>query len=230
MTQEPIAELDGYGNVVSLFVYGEKSHNPDYMIKGGVTYRIISDHLGSPRLVVDTVTGVIAQAIDYDEFGNITIDTNPGFLPFGFAGGIYDQHTKLTRFGARDYDAETGRWTSKDPILFADNETNHYLYSMDDPINRIDSNGLKSFAIPYDTHTCYCPDVSGLTFIKALFFMDYTLLGNGFKSDITGLTIGKICWCVYKLNCHGYLSYIIYGPIKMMQGYRTKAVTTGGEG
>ncbi|MDH5679538.1 MAG: RHS repeat-associated core domain-containing protein, partial [Nitrospinota bacterium] len=43
-------------------------------------------------------------------------DTNPGFQPFGFAGGLYDQHTKLTRFGARDYDAHAGRWTSKDPI------------------------------------------------------------------------------------------------------------------
>jgi len=30
------------------------------------------------------------------------------FQPFGFAGGLYDQHAKLTRFGERDYDAETG--------------------------------------------------------------------------------------------------------------------------
>ena len=35
-------------------------------------------------------------------------DTNPGFQPFGFAGGMYDAATGLVRFGARDYDAETG--------------------------------------------------------------------------------------------------------------------------
>ena len=43
---EPVAELDGAGNLVSRFVYASKPHVPDYMVKGGVTYRIISDHLG----------------------------------------------------------------------------------------------------------------------------------------------------------------------------------------
>lgn len=33
--------------MVSRFVYGSKSNVPDYMVKGGVTYRIISDRLGS---------------------------------------------------------------------------------------------------------------------------------------------------------------------------------------
>jgi len=42
--------------------------------------------------------------------GNVINDTNPGFQPFGFAGGLYDPDTRLTRFGVRDYDAETGRW------------------------------------------------------------------------------------------------------------------------
>ena len=40
--------------------------------------------------------------MDYDEFGRVVL-TNPGFQPFGFAGGLYDEHTELTRFGARDY-------------------------------------------------------------------------------------------------------------------------------
>src|SRR5207245_6337691 len=48
----PVAELDGTGNVLSRFVYGSKANVPDYMIKAGVTYRIVSDHVGSPRLVL----------------------------------------------------------------------------------------------------------------------------------------------------------------------------------
>ncbi|WP_020559629.1 hypothetical protein [Thiofilum flexile] len=43
----PIAELDGSGNVIARFVYADKGNIPAYMIKGGNTYRIISDYLGS---------------------------------------------------------------------------------------------------------------------------------------------------------------------------------------
>jgi RHS repeat-associated protein len=143
---EPVVEFDGSGNVVARFVYASKPHVPDYLIKGGVTYRIISDHLGSPRLVVDTTTGVIVQRINYDEFGNILQDTNPGFQPFGFAGGLYDRDTGLTRFGARDYDAEVGRWTAKDPIGFQAQDPNLYGYVFNDPVNDIDPAGLITIA------------------------------------------------------------------------------------
>jgi RHS repeat-associated protein len=142
----PIAELDGDGNVVSQFVYGSKANVPDYMVKGGKTYRILSNHLGSPKLVVNISDGSIVQMMDYDAFGNIVEDSNPGFQPFGFAGGIYDLDTKLTRFGARDYDARIGRWTAKDPILFAGGNTNLYGYVKNDPVNYIDVSGLLSKA------------------------------------------------------------------------------------
>ena len=94
------------------------------MDKDGKTYRIVSDHLGSVRLAIDTDTGEIAQRMDYDPWGKVLYDSNPGFQPFGFAGGLYDTDTGLTRFGARDYDAETGRWTAKDPILFNGGDPN----------------------------------------------------------------------------------------------------------
>jgi len=117
------------------------------MVQAGVTYRIVSDHLGSPRLVIDTTTGAVAQRMDYDAFGNVLVDTNPGFQPFGFAGGIYDPDTKLVRFGARDYDPEVGRWTAKDPIRFAGGDANLYGYVVGDPVNAGDSLGLDSYLV-----------------------------------------------------------------------------------
>ncbi|PIE48180.1 MAG: hypothetical protein CSA42_00265, partial [Gammaproteobacteria bacterium] len=77
----------------------------------------------------------------YDVWGNVLNDTNPDFQPFYFAGGIYDTDTKLTRFGARDYDAETGRWTAKDPIGFAGGLTSLYDYVGGDPVNFVDLTG-----------------------------------------------------------------------------------------
>lgn len=137
----PIAELDGNNTIVTRFIYGSQPTVPDYLIKGGVTYRIVADHLSSPRLVINTATGAIVQRMDYDEFGRVLTDTNPGFQPFGFAGGLYDPDTKLVRFGARDYDVETGRWGAKDPIMFEGGDTNLYGYVLNDPVNLTDPNG-----------------------------------------------------------------------------------------
>ena len=68
-------------------------------------------------------------------------DTKPGFQPFGFAGGLYDQDTKLVRFGTRDYNPSVGRWTAKDPIRFGGGDTNLYGYVLADPINFADPTG-----------------------------------------------------------------------------------------
>jgi RHS repeat-associated protein len=136
----PIVELDGAGTVISQFVYAAARNVPAYMIKGGVTYRIITDQLGSPRVVVDVASGQVVQRLDYDEFGIVLLDTNPGFQPFGFAGGLYDPLTELVHFGAREYDAESGRWTARDPGGFTSGP-NLYMYADNDPVNLIDPLG-----------------------------------------------------------------------------------------
>jgi len=138
----PIAELDGSNNLVSRFVYASHTSVPDYIIKRGITYRVIVDHLGSPRLIVNIATGDIAQRMDYDEFGNVTKDTASGFQPFGFAGGIYDHDIGLVRFGARDYDAIVGRWAAKDPLGHSRGDANLYEYANSDPVNDVDPSGL----------------------------------------------------------------------------------------
>ncbi|MGK5093028.1 RHS repeat-associated core domain-containing protein [Deltaproteobacteria bacterium TL4] len=137
----PIVELDGNGHVMSRFIYADQEQVPSYMVKEDKTYSIISDHLGSVRLVIDSDTGDIVQRMDYGTFGNVIQDTNPGFQPFGFAGGLYDTDTKLVRFGARDYDPEIGRWTTKDPIGFNGGDMNLYAYVGNNPVNAKDPQG-----------------------------------------------------------------------------------------
>ena len=108
------------------------------------TYRIISDHLGSPRLIINIDNGSIKESIDYDVWGKETTTRVIGDfpLPFTFAGGLHDADTKLIRFGARDYDPEIGRWTSKDPIRFDGDSPNLYGYVLNDPVNFVDPWGL----------------------------------------------------------------------------------------
>jgi len=149
----PVAQLDVDGNVTHRFVYGDKPNVPAYMIKDGATYRIISDHLGSVRLVIDTDTNEIVQRMDYSPFGKVIVDTSPGFQPFGFAGGLYDRDTGLVRFGARDYDPETGRWTAKDPILFSAGDKNLFGFVLNDPVNWIDIDGLQAGRAPANSGT-----------------------------------------------------------------------------
>ncbi len=138
----PVAWLDGTGAVKARFVYGTRVNVPEYMVVGASTYRILTDHLGSPRLVIDTSSGAVAQRIDYDEWGVVTYDSAPGFQPFGFAGGLYDRDTGLVRFGQRDYDPSMGRWRNKDPIGFNGRDANLYVYVANDPLNWIDPDGL----------------------------------------------------------------------------------------
>jgi RHS repeat-associated protein len=131
-------------------VYGSKSNVPDYYTDAsGNIYRILSDHLGSPRLIVNVATGSIVEEVLHDEFGNALLDAatsdTPGTaIPFGFAGGLKDSNTGLVRFGARDYDPSVGRWTSKDPIRFAGG-MNLYRYVGNDPVDFRDPRGRATY-------------------------------------------------------------------------------------
>ena len=107
------------------------------------TYRLYGDHLGSLRAVVDAATGQAVQTMSHDVWGNVTHDVvSSGFarVPFGFAGGLYDEDTGLVRFGAREYDSSTGRWLSKDSARFGGG-WNFYEYVGSDPVSYFDPSG-----------------------------------------------------------------------------------------
>jgi RHS repeat-associated protein len=84
--------------------------------------------------------------IVYDAFGrrNPAGATEVGAafeLPIGFAGGIEDPVTGLVRFGLRDYEPASGRWTARDPIL-QNGGLNVYAYAGSDPVGGRDLSGL----------------------------------------------------------------------------------------
>ena len=181
-----VAELDGGGNLVARFAFGTDVSAPEYMYVPSTasTYRLVTDHLGGVRLVVK-VGGTITQAqqqIRYDAWGKVISDTSAGFQPFGFAGGHYDELTGLVRFGARDYDPETGRWTAKDPARFGGGDANLYRYAFSDPINLRDPSGN-------------------------IVIVDDILVGGGIAAGVgagltAGFLLGKKGYCYYRyLKC-----------------------------
>jgi RHS repeat-associated protein len=151
-----LATYDGVRNLKQRFEY-TLGHTPTSFTQNGERYFIQSDHLGSPKVITDN-SGNVVKAIDYDSYGNITQDSNPDFeIPFGFAGGLKDDDTGLIRFGFRDYDPQTGRWTARDPIGFAGGDTNLYGYVLGSPVNYIDPKGLEAWVIA-------TPSGNGFTF------------------------------------------------------------------
>ncbi len=135
-----LAVYDGADNLLMRFEYAD-ARMPFAMTMGGALYYLAYDQVGTLKAVADS-SGNVIKRIEYDTFGNIISDSNAAFaVPFGFAGGLYDRDTGLVRFGYRDYDPETGRWTAKDPIGFAGGDTDLYGYCVNDPINLIDPTG-----------------------------------------------------------------------------------------
>jgi RHS repeat-associated protein len=136
------AELDGSGTVVSQFVYGDRTGTtPELVIQNGTVYRVVSDHLGSVRALVNlSDANDVPVLLEYDAFGGVS-GTGVGVVPQGFAGGLYDQDTGWVRFGMRDYDPMLGRWASKDPLLLRGDGPNVFGYVLGDPINLLDPTG-----------------------------------------------------------------------------------------
>jgi len=147
---------DANNNLIMRFTYAD-GRMPISMIYNGSTYYLTYDQIGSLRAVIDTSANIIKR-IDYDSFGSIISDTNPGMnIPLGFAGGLHDRDTNLVRFGVRDYDPTLGRWTAKDPIDFAGDDNNLYRYVFSDPQNQIDLLGLYPGPCGNANHT-WVPD------------------------------------------------------------------------
>ncbi|MGE4503857.1 MAG: RHS repeat domain-containing protein [Desulfovibrionaceae bacterium] len=132
------------------FRYARGSRLPVGLVLAGEPYSLHYDQVGSLRAVAGESGDMISEIV-YDAFGRIQEESNPGLgMPLGFAGGLHDRDTGWVRFGFRDYDPLTGRFTAMDPLGYAAGDPDLYGYCLDDPVNAVDPNGLMGM-IPTDT-------------------------------------------------------------------------------
>jgi RHS repeat-associated protein len=150
---------------------------PPFRELSGALYRetfwLVSDHLGSPRMVADksgSLAGV--QRHDYLPFGGELLagtggrTTTQGYVASDnvrqkFTGKERDGETQLDYFGARYFSSTQGRFTSADDF-FKDSQVsdpqswNKYSYVRNNPLKLVDPTGEKAdvtVSVNEDTHT-----------------------------------------------------------------------------
>ncbi|TDB89958.1 RHS repeat-associated core domain-containing protein [Actinomadura sp. 7K534] len=109
---------------------------------GTVTY-LTSDHQGTAQVAINANTQQTTIR-RFDPFGAIRALDEDATWPSdkGFVGGTQDP-TGLTHLGAREYDPQTGRFISIDPLMDqADpQQMNGYTYANNNPITNADPDG-----------------------------------------------------------------------------------------
>lgn len=110
----------------------------------GVTWFASDNHGTTDASVTDDDTQTPTRR-RFTPFGQLR-GSPPSYWPGekGFVGGTIDSSTALTHLGAREYDAETGRFISVDPVFdAADPQSwNGYAYAGNNPVTSSDPTGL----------------------------------------------------------------------------------------
>ncbi len=108
---------------------------------GGVTSTIHSDRLGSMKGL--SASGTLTDTVNYDAFGKVVARTGTNSTQKGFVsdeGYQEDGESGYKLLGHRYYDAESGRFLSRDPIQ---NGCNWYTYCENNPLVWVDPEGLQ---------------------------------------------------------------------------------------
>jgi RHS repeat-associated protein len=109
----------------------------------GSNYFFTRDHLGSVREMTDS-TATLRARYDYDPYGRRTKLAGDLDADFAFTGHYYHGPSGLHLAAYRSYDAETGRWTSRDPIVEVAG-SNLYAYARNGPTYESDPTGLATW-------------------------------------------------------------------------------------
>ncbi|MCU7830047.1 MAG: hypothetical protein KZQ85_13360 [Candidatus Thiodiazotropha sp. (ex Myrtea sp. 'scaly one' KF741663)] len=146
-----IAELDAKGEVIKQYLY--LSGRPFAMLQDGTLYAIHTDWRHAPVSITGPDGNIVWQA-DYSPFGQAEVESDPDgngeHLQFNLRlpGQYHDVETGTAYNLYRDYDPQSGRYLTSDP-LGAVAGLNTYAYVDNDPLNRIDPLGLYGKEIHY---------------------------------------------------------------------------------
>ena len=119
-------------------------------------YYIHADHLKTPRVIVDSGNTPVWQWDNQSAFGGNFTEEDPGgnhktfTYNLRFSGQYFDPETGLHYNYFRDYDPQTGRYLSSDPIGLAGG-LNSYGYALQNPLSYTDPTGE---AIPVIISAC----------------------------------------------------------------------------
>ncbi|MCB5180955.1 polymorphic toxin-type HINT domain-containing protein [Streptomyces antimicrobicus] len=106
----------------------------------------VSDHHGTGTTSIDQANGQAVTRRKFDPYGNPRGNqaTNwPGTRTF-LGTGVADASTSLTHIGAREYESQTGRFISVDPIIDLTDplQMNGYTYANGNPVGNSDPSGM----------------------------------------------------------------------------------------
>lgn len=103
------------------------------------SYIPLSDNYGNIVVLLGK-NGIPSKTYQYTAFG---IETSPScsINPWRYASKRFDPETGLIYFGRRYFDPKIARWTTPDPVEYADGP-NLYAYLHNNPLNRFDRYGL----------------------------------------------------------------------------------------
>ena len=107
------------------------------------TFFYHSDHLGSTSYITDDHAN-ITQYDAYLPYGELLVDEHSSSedMPYKFNGKQFDEETGLYYYGARYLNPMTSLWYGVDPLAEKFLSVSVYCYTMCNPINLIDEDGL----------------------------------------------------------------------------------------
>jgi RHS repeat-associated protein len=140
--QDILLEYDGTNTFVARYNHGGQVDQPLVLQKGGVGFFYYhSNHQGSITHLTDS-SGTIANSYVYDSYGRRLNVAESVLQPYSYTGREYDVESGLYFSRARYFDANTGRFLTKDPLRLRAGDQNFYRYVRNNPLNLNDPFGF----------------------------------------------------------------------------------------